>query len=136
MTNETLTPKNFSLKVWVGGGSLVLVLLLGIGFLVYSSICPCATSPGGFLYGERVDAPVADWNLTTAACVLTTSMIPVQNARNASIGSNPCNARGSFSTTGSIPTQRGTPTLSIASQSRSAGCFTHVMWCIIVESSM
>ena len=66
MTNEALTPKHFDLKLWIGGGSLALLLLLSIGFMVFSSICPCATSPGGFLYGERVDAAVADWNLTTA----------------------------------------------------------------------
>ncbi len=66
MTNETLTSKNSNLKLWIGGGSLALLLLLGVGFLVFSSICPCATSPGGFLYGEQVDAPVTDWNLTTA----------------------------------------------------------------------
>ena len=43
-----------------------LPVLLGVGFLIFSSVCPCSISPGGYLFGERVDDPVTDWNLTTA----------------------------------------------------------------------
>ncbi|MFM1896063.1 MAG: hypothetical protein RLZZ385_1137 [Pseudomonadota bacterium] len=53
------------MKVWAGGVFAV-VLLLGIGFFVYSSVCPCATVPGALLLGERVDTPVTDWNTTSA----------------------------------------------------------------------
>jgi hypothetical protein len=49
-------------KLLVGGSLLALLLLAGIGFLVYSSICPCERTPGGFLFGDRVDEPVQDWS--------------------------------------------------------------------------
>ena len=64
--NETLATKNNKLKIWVGGGLFATLLLGGGGFLVFSSICPCAVAPGGYLFGERIDTPVADWNMTTA----------------------------------------------------------------------
>lgn len=66
MMNETLTSKNSKLQMWIGGGLLAVLFSGVVGFLVYSSICPCATSPGGFLFGERVDTAVTDWNMTTA----------------------------------------------------------------------
>lgn len=45
------------------GGSLAVVLFAGIaGFMVYSSICPCERTPGGFLFGSAPDAPVDDWS--------------------------------------------------------------------------
>lgn len=38
------------------------VLLAGIaGFMIYSSVCPCDRTPGGFLFGDRVEEPVTDW---------------------------------------------------------------------------
>ncbi len=64
--NETLTPQNNNLKRWIGGGVFALLLAASAGFLVYSSICPCAVTPGGYLFGDRVDTPVTDWNMTTA----------------------------------------------------------------------
>lgn len=36
------------------------------GFMVFSSLCPCALTPGGLLFGEVVDQPVLNWNETTA----------------------------------------------------------------------
>ncbi len=36
-------------------------------FLVYSYVCPCERAPGGFLFGERVDAPVEDWSFANDA---------------------------------------------------------------------
>ena len=63
MMAEMLTPLKNNLILLIGGGLLV---LLGVGFLIFSSVCPCAVLPGGYLFGERVDAPVTDWNLTTA----------------------------------------------------------------------
>lgn len=64
--SEGLTLKNNKLKIWVGGGLAAALVCAVVGFLVFSSICPCAVSPGGFLFGERVDTPVPDWNTTTA----------------------------------------------------------------------
>ncbi len=32
------------------------------GFIIYSSICPCERTPGGFLFGERAEEPVTDWS--------------------------------------------------------------------------
>jgi hypothetical protein len=64
--NETVILKNNKLKMWIGGGVLSVVLSGIAGFLVFSSLCPCAVLPGGLLFGERVDAPVTDWNTTTA----------------------------------------------------------------------
>ena len=63
MMAEILTPVKNNLILMIGTSLLV---LLGVGFLIFSSVCPCAVAPGGYLFGERVDAPVADWNLTTA----------------------------------------------------------------------
>jgi hypothetical protein len=40
--------------------------------MVYSSLCPCERTPGGFLFGERAPAPVTDWNFANdvALCQL------------------------------------------------------------------
>jgi hypothetical protein len=40
------------------------VLIVGgiIGFLIYSSVCPCERTPGGFLFGDNGDAQVDDWS--------------------------------------------------------------------------
>lgn len=39
-----------------------LVVALVAGFLIYSAVCPCERTPGGFLFGERESEPVADWS--------------------------------------------------------------------------
>lgn len=31
-------------------------------FIIYSSICPCERTPGGYLFGDVVDEPVSDWS--------------------------------------------------------------------------
>ena len=46
----------------IGSSLAALALLAVVGFLIYSSVCPCDRTPGGFLFGERADAPVQDWN--------------------------------------------------------------------------
>lgn len=63
---DTSVKKGINKKLWFGGGFAGLVIACGIGFLIFSSICPCTLTPGGFLFGERVNEPVADWNDTTA----------------------------------------------------------------------
>jgi len=64
--NDSANQQNYKLKIWVGGGLAALLVTAIAGFLVFSSICPCALTPGGYLFGERVDTAVADWNTTTA----------------------------------------------------------------------
>lgn len=62
MTDEQTLPEKGSRSrniLIAAGGTLVVVLVAG--FLIYSSICPCERTPGGFLFGERVNEPVADW---------------------------------------------------------------------------
>ena len=59
---EATANSNSKLKIIIGG-SLGGLLAIGIiGFLIYSSVCPCERTPGGFLFGESADAPVTDWN--------------------------------------------------------------------------
>ena len=64
--NDTTHTSKRNWKLWIGGGLAGLLLASYAGFLVFSSICPCVTMPGGYLFGDRVEAPVADWNDTTA----------------------------------------------------------------------
>jgi len=46
---------------------LIVALIAGvlacaaIGFVVYSAICPCEATPGGYLFGETASEPVEDW---------------------------------------------------------------------------
>jgi len=47
-------------------GLLATLGILLVGFMVFSSICPCALTPGGLLFGEVVDEPVLNWNETAA----------------------------------------------------------------------
>ncbi len=61
MTEATTASKQWNKKLLIGGGLLGVVAIAVIGFLVYSSVCPCDRTPGGFLFGERVEAPVQDW---------------------------------------------------------------------------
>ena len=65
MTEEA-PAKSVRLKKWIGGGLVSVALLGAAGFVVFSNICPCATMPGGYLFGETVQEPVANWNDTTA----------------------------------------------------------------------
>lgn len=46
----------------LGGFFISLAVFAVAGFILYSSICPCERTPGGFLFGERVETPVADWS--------------------------------------------------------------------------
>ena len=34
--------------------------------MVFSSVCPCAETPGSLLFGELADEPISDWNETAA----------------------------------------------------------------------
>jgi LPXTG-motif cell wall-anchored protein len=50
-----------SRNILIAAGGTLLVALVA-GFLIYSSICPCERTPGGFLFGERASEPVNDWS--------------------------------------------------------------------------
>ncbi|MEZ5490651.1 MAG: hypothetical protein R3F50_10075 [Gammaproteobacteria bacterium] len=50
------------LPIILGGGLGGLVVAAVLGFMIYSSICPCERTPGGFLFGERPEQPVSDWS--------------------------------------------------------------------------
>ena len=43
-----------------------LVILLALGFTLYSAICPCERTPGGFLFGTLSTEPVNDWNFANS----------------------------------------------------------------------
>ena len=38
-----------------------LVVVLAVGFLGWSSTCPCDRAPGAYLFGAAADGPVSDW---------------------------------------------------------------------------
>jgi len=64
--SEAITGTKRNWKMWLGGGLFSLLLASTAGFIIFSSICPCTLTPGGLLFGERVETPVNDWNTTTA----------------------------------------------------------------------
>jgi len=59
---EVATTGNSKLKLIIGASLAALLVAGVIGFTVYSSICPCDRTPGGFLFGDSADGPVADWS--------------------------------------------------------------------------
>lgn len=62
MTEQVAASGNSKIKLIVGASLAALLLAAVIGFLIYSAICPCERTPGGFLLGERADEPVNDWS--------------------------------------------------------------------------
>ena len=63
MSENALTETPSYIGLIVGGLLISLTVLFVAGFILYSSICPCERTPGGFLFGERVDAPVSNWSM-------------------------------------------------------------------------
>lgn len=59
------TPVSTTTIIAVGAGT-AFAILLAIGFTLYSSICPCERTPGGFLFGEVVAEPVQDWTFANS----------------------------------------------------------------------
>lgn len=62
MSEVEETDSSTKLKVIIGVSLGGLVAIGIVGFLIYSSVCPCDRTPGGFLFGESPENPVADWS--------------------------------------------------------------------------
>lgn len=62
MTEAETVSNSSRLKIIIGGSLAGLVAIAVVGFLIYSSVCPCERTPGGFLFGESADGPVNDWS--------------------------------------------------------------------------
>ena len=61
--SESVAEQHGSNHKWIIGVSLASALAAGIvGFLIYSAVCPCERTPGGFLFGAAADGPVDDWS--------------------------------------------------------------------------
>ena len=61
--SESVAEQHSSNHKWIIGVSLASALAAGIvGFLIYSAVCPCERTPGGFLFGAAADGPVDDWS--------------------------------------------------------------------------
>ena len=61
--SASATEQHSSHQKWIIGVSLASALAAGIvGFLIYSAVCPCERTPGGFLFGAAADGPVDDWS--------------------------------------------------------------------------
>ena len=62
MTEEQAIAGTSKIRLIIGALLAALLVAAAIGFLIYSSICPCERTPGGFLMGDRADEPVTDWS--------------------------------------------------------------------------
>jgi len=62
MTEEQAIQGTSKIRLIIGALLAALLVAAAIGFLIYSSICPCERTPGGFLMGDRVGEPVTDWS--------------------------------------------------------------------------
>lgn len=62
MTDHATTGSPRNRKLAIAAGLAALLLTAIAGFLIYSSVCPCDRTPGGFLFGDRAEGPVQDWN--------------------------------------------------------------------------
>lgn len=62
MTEQASAAPRRNWKLIIAAGLAALLLAAIAGFLLYSSVCPCDRTPGGFLFGERADGPVQDWS--------------------------------------------------------------------------
>ena len=55
---QALSEKGSKTRNILIAASGTLLVAFVAGFLIYSSVCPCDRTPGGFLFGESVDEPV------------------------------------------------------------------------------
>ena len=62
MSEELTVATESKTKILIGG-SIAAILAVGIvGFIIFSAVCPCERTPGGFLFGPSYDEPVSDWS--------------------------------------------------------------------------
>jgi len=61
MNEHVAGSRRSRLPLILGGGLGGLAVVGLAGFLIYSSICPCDFTPGGFLFGDSPEQPVDDW---------------------------------------------------------------------------
>ena len=61
MTEEQVIENKSNVKLILGGSAACVLVAGVIGFLIYSSICPCDRTPG-FLFGDSSDGQVNDWS--------------------------------------------------------------------------
>ena len=62
MTEEQVIENKSNVKLILGGSAACGLVAGVIGFLIYSSICPCDRTPGGFLFVDSSDGQVNDWS--------------------------------------------------------------------------
>ena len=62
MSEELITAGNSKIKLIIGAVVAATAVVVVGGFLIYSSICPCERTPGGFLFGDQANGPVNDWS--------------------------------------------------------------------------
>lgn len=61
MSESIVEPPVSKTTIIATSAAVAVIILLALGFTLYSSICPCERTPGGFLFGERAAEPVSDW---------------------------------------------------------------------------
>jgi hypothetical protein len=61
MSEEALTTGSKRRNIIVAAIAAVAVVA-AVGFYIYSSVCPCERTPGGFLLGERSEQAISDWS--------------------------------------------------------------------------
>lgn len=62
MNQEQVNTKGKRRGVIIGSSLAGLAVAAVAGFLLFSYTCPCERTPGGLLFGEPVNEPVADWS--------------------------------------------------------------------------
>lgn len=62
MSEELATSKRPRLQTILIAAAAAITVGAIAGFFIYSAICPCERTPGGFLLGERSDEAITDWS--------------------------------------------------------------------------
>ncbi|MBT3531082.1 MAG: hypothetical protein HOF74_10075 [Gammaproteobacteria bacterium] len=71
MSEEQTANKSKRRNIIIAAAASITIAAIA-GFMIYSSICPCDRTPGGFLLGDRAEEPVTDWTFANdvALCQL------------------------------------------------------------------
>lgn len=65
MTNRITTPVSLPTAVrgsLLSGALIALAVIVGLALIGWVGICPCERTPGSYLVGPEVQAPVSDWS--------------------------------------------------------------------------